>query len=75
MKNAVLIMLALIMAACSSTVTGPITGKKYSVDVGGTNDMRQYRDDRKEVMDDKCKNSQKLEEDCPAQEKEENKSN
>ena len=75
MKNTVLIMLMLIPCGCSSTLTGPVTGNKYNIDVGITGDMQQYHDDRKEVIDDKCKESQNVEQDCFAQEIEENKSN
>lgn len=75
MKKFILIMLVLVLAACGPTVTGPITGSKYSVDIGGTDDMRQYRDDRKEAIDAKCTNSQNVEEDCLDHEEDENKSN
>ena len=75
MKNTVLIMLMLISVGCGSTFTGPVTGNKYNIDVGITGDMQQYHDDRNEDIDDKCKESQNVEQDCFAQEIEENKSN
>jgi hypothetical protein len=70
MKNIVLFMVVLMVSACSSTFTGPVTGTKYNVDMGCTDDMRQYREDRKEVIGDKSKESQTVEQDCFVQEKE-----
>ena len=70
MRNIVLIMFVSIMSACSSKFTGPVTGTKYNVDVGCTDDMQQYRADREEVVGDKDKDSQSAEPDCFAQEKE-----
>ena len=65
MKNIVLIILVLIVNGCSSTFTGPVTGNKYNIDVGCTEDMQQYREERKEVIDKKKQEKQKIELDCP----------
>ena len=75
MKNTVLIMIMLMLGGCSPTITGPVTGNNYNLDVGGTDDMQQYRDNRNKVIDDKCKESKNVEQDCSAQEIKEIKSN
>lgn len=51
-KNTSLIILVLTMTACSTTMTGPVTGNKYNLDVGCTEDMRAYREERRKTMDD-----------------------
>ena len=56
------------MSACTSTFTGPVTGTKYNVDVGCTDDMQQYRAEREELIDDK--ESQDVGRDYFTQEKE-----
>ena len=65
MKNIFLLLTALFavltVAACSTTVTGPVTGNKYNLDVGCTDDMRTYREQREIVIDGK-----ETELDCPA---------
>ena len=37
--------------SCSETVKGPLTGNKYKVNVGGTGDMKKYKDARDDAMD------------------------
>ena len=69
MKNIALVMIVLVMNACSSTFTGPVSGKKYNIDVGCTDDMQQYREERKEVVDKEKKEKPKIELDCPVDEK------
>ena len=51
-KNFTLLFIALSMNACSTTVTGPVTGNKYNLDVGCTEDMQSYREQRKDIIDD-----------------------
>ncbi|MCW9012195.1 MAG: hypothetical protein OQL06_00315 [Gammaproteobacteria bacterium] len=43
----------LFLTACSSTATGPVTGRKYKVEVGGWKDMEAYKKARKEALEDK----------------------
>ncbi len=64
MKNIILIMLVLIVNACSSTFTGPVTGNKYNIDVGCTEDMQHYRQEREAVINKKDEKP-KVELDCP----------
>ena len=49
-KNLTLLFIALSMNACSTTVTGPVTGNKYNLDVGCTEDMQSYREQRKSII-------------------------
>ena len=70
MRNIVLIVVVLIVSACSGSFTGPVTGTKYDVDMGCTDDMQKYREDREEVIGDKSKESQPVGGDCFAPEKE-----
>ena len=50
LKNiAVILCVSLLTVACSKTVKGPITGKKYDVKVGGWSDMDKYREARESV--------------------------
>lgn len=51
MKNIILLLAVLIMAACSTTITGPVTGNKYNLDVSCTDDMQTYREQRKDIID------------------------
>ena len=51
MKNIILLLAVLIVAACSTTITGPVTGNKYNLDVGCTDDMQTYREQRKDIID------------------------
>jgi len=68
MKYIVLLMSVLIVSACSSTFTGPVSGKKYNVDVGCTDDMQQYREERKKIVEKKKQEKLKIELDCPVEE-------
>ncbi len=45
-----MILAGLLLAACSTTVTGPVTGKQYNLDVGCTDDMKRYWQEREAVM-------------------------
>lgn len=49
-KNIILLLcVSLIAVACSKTVKGPLSGKKYDVKVGGWSDMDKYREARESV--------------------------
>lgn len=37
------------LAACSTQVKGPVTGTKYKVEVGCTEDMQRYQQEREQV--------------------------
>ena len=37
------------LVACSTQVKGPVTGTKYKVDVGCTEDMQRYQEEREQV--------------------------
>ena len=45
----VLLCVALLAIACSKTVKGPLSGKKFDVNVGGWSDMDKYKEARKSV--------------------------
>jgi len=51
MKTIIFLLLTLTVIACSTTFTGPVSGKKYNLDVGCTEDMQLYREQRKSVID------------------------
>ena len=68
MKSIVLIVAVFIVSSCGSTFTGPITGTKYNVDLGCTDDMQKYHTQREELIGDKNKESQNAEKDCFTQE-------
>jgi uncharacterized protein YceK len=60
----------LLMSGCSSTVTGPITKNKYNLEVGCTDDMRDYQRVREAVINEEIKKpkKEKIDLDCPATE-------
>lgn len=39
-----------VLAGCSTTVTGPITGKEYNFDLGATDNMQAYEREREKVV-------------------------
>ncbi|TNF32692.1 MAG: hypothetical protein EP315_09295 [Gammaproteobacteria bacterium] len=41
----------LLLSACSTTVKGPITKRVYDVNVGCTEDMKRYHEERQQVVD------------------------
>jgi hypothetical protein len=51
-KNITLLFIVLSINACSTTVTGPVTGNKYNLDVGCTEDMQTYREQRNNTIKD-----------------------
>ncbi|MDQ1363817.1 MAG: hypothetical protein QG652_1679 [Pseudomonadota bacterium] len=55
------------LAACSTTVTGPITGREYNFDIGCTDNMQAYERDREEVVGKKADDTPaEVKLDCPA---------
>ena len=44
-----LIFTLVVCVACSQTVKGPVSGKKYNVNVGGYKDKTEYEKARKEA--------------------------
>jgi len=63
LKNiAILLCASFLTIACSKTVKGPVTGKKYDVKIGGWSDMDKYRGARESV--DKDENSRDNSEEC-----------
>ena len=67
MKLSGYILALLMLTACSTTVTGPITKNKYNLDVGCTDDMRDYKRVRSELVDevDSKAKVKKIDLDCP----------
>jgi len=52
-KNIIILLcVSLLTVACSKTVKGPLSGKKYDVKVGGWSDMDKYREARESVEKD-----------------------
>mgnify|MGYP006909081982 CR=1 FL=1 len=47
----------LFLVACSTSVRGPMSGKKYEVNVGCTDDMKRYEKQREEAIDGKPEQS------------------
>jgi hypothetical protein len=68
MKYSILLMVLWFVSACSSTVTGPVSGSKYNLNVGCTDDMQQYREEREKVVEKKKQEKIKVELDCPVAE-------
>jgi hypothetical protein len=56
-----------LLSACSTTVTGPITGRQYHVDVGCTENMQAYQREREAVVGTgKETTAPEVKIDCPA---------
>lgn len=70
MKLNIIFLALLFVSACSATVTGPITKNKYNLDVGCTDDMREYKEARGELLENEIKQPQtkQLMIDCPTAE-------
>lgn len=50
-KNVMILMcVSLFALSCSKPVKGPLTGKKYNVNLGGWSDMEQYKEARDEAI-------------------------
>ena len=66
MKLYVVMLTLIFTAACSTTVTGPITKNKYNLDVGCTDNMRDYHRAREQAISNNIKKSQtdKVKLDC-----------
>ena len=50
-KLIILFCICIFSLSCSKSVKGPLTGKKYNVNVGGWGDMDKYKDARDDAMD------------------------
>jgi len=64
----ILLSLPLVLAACSTQVKGPVSGATYKVDVGCTEDMQRYKEEREQVTgkkQDKVK-AKDIKLDCPS---------
>lgn len=60
--------LGLLLVACSTRVTGLVTGREYNLDVGCTDDMQAYAREREQVVAKEKESSQPpLKRDCPAE--------
>ena len=60
----------ILLGACSTTVKGPITKRTYDINVGCTDDMKRYSEERKEVVVDKKQDtSEPVSFECPPEEK------
>ena len=62
--------ICLLSLSCSKSVKGPLTGKKYNVNVGGWSDMDKYNEAREQVKskEDETERSQDCNiVDCPGQ--------
>ena len=70
MKLYAVILALVFTVACSTTVTGPITKNKYNLDIGCTDNMRDYQRTRKDVVkaDTEKSTSKKIDLDCPVAE-------
>jgi len=70
MKLCVVMLTLIFTVACSTTVTGPITKSKYNLDIGCTDDMRDYHRAREQAVEEDTKKSRtkKIDLDCPVTE-------
>ena len=70
MKIFIIVFSLLFITACSTTVTGPISKKKYNLDVGCTYDMQEYKKEREEVLGEAVKKDtkKKVKIECPTTE-------
>lgn len=46
----IMLMVFSVLAGCSTTVTGPITGRQYNLEIGCTDNMQAYQRERQEVV-------------------------
>lgn len=61
-----IIVTLLLLAACSTQVTGPITGKHYNLDIGCTDNMKNYQREREAVVGEKTDQpAPEVKIDCP----------
>lgn len=61
-----IILTMLLLVACSTTVTGPVTGKQYQLDLGCTENMQAYERDREAVVGNKTDTTPpEVKIDCP----------
>ena len=50
LNNTLLILCLLSIVGCTGQVKGPVTGSRYKIDVGCTEDMQRYREEREQVV-------------------------
>ena len=63
LKNIVVLLCVTLFAfACSKAVKGPLSGKKFDVNVGGWSDMKKYKEARESV--DKEEDSRDKSQEC-----------
>ena len=67
MKILLITTLVYLITACSTTITGPITKKKYKLNIGCTSDMEHYKEDREKVIKDIDDKTPDI--DCPTEDK------
>ena len=61
-----IILTVLLLAACSTTVTGPVTGKQYNLDIGCTDNMQDYQRQREAVTGEQVESPEsEVKIDCP----------
>ena len=46
-----LITILFMVVGCSTTVTGPITGRQYDLNLGCTDNMQNYKREREQVVE------------------------
>ena len=60
------LMMIFLLSACSTTATGPITGRQYNIDVGCTDNMKAYTREREAVVGTKTETTApEVKLDCP----------
>ena len=60
----------LFLGACSTTVKGPVTKRIYDINVGCTDDMKRYTEERQKLVGDKKQQTtDPVEFECPPEEK------
>lgn len=60
----------LLQNACSTTVKGPITKRSYDINVGCTDDMKRYTEERQKLVEEtKQEATEPVEFECPPEEK------
>lgn len=70
MRSLLLLIPMLLLGACSTTVEGPVTKRTYQVNVGCTDDMQRYTEERQKLVGDKKQQTaEPVEFECPPEEK------
>ena len=70
LKKYYLIFPLVLLVACTGQVKGPISGSRYNLEVGCTEDMRRYKEEREQVVTDTGKKvkAKDINLDCPPDE-------